>query len=329
MRLRQEIEISYEIKAEYNKRRGGVFSPRKGGGKTNLSSTNNNNNNNTYTNNNNNKQIKQENYNYERKDIPINNNSNNNNNNKFNNTNRTTNTNININVNTNTNTLITPRSPIGEKQKRPTTAPSQRPKSVDNYHRVRHAFQKSEEQPPWNNSTTAVDRDRSIIIQDNEISKYRQNAWGYSTPPKLLSPTTGPSHESDRKTLSTSYSRCRDARTSGPILNISTHYVGYAQQTMQRINENTNTGIHNIRWNVSTKDRDEEPRAKPNISIDQMSSEKLFDTFYSNDVLKEVSSRGIIKQNESKHQGINKTWDDVIKVNSTSKLQTSQKLVYR
>lgn len=347
MRLRQDIEISYEIKAEYTKRRGGVFSPRKGGGRTNLTSNNNNINNNINIKSETNKNINTTTNNITNKNTLKQQNNQTNTNTatatptetrSIGKQNQSIKQNNNNNSNTNNNNNMNEQKDIpisfnSEKLKRPTTAPSQRPKSADVSQRVRRAFQKPQDQAPWNNSTTPSDRDMMTILQDNEISKYRQNAWGPSTPPKPSSPAAGPLYESDRKTLSTSYSRCRDSRTSGAILNISTHHVGYAQHTMQRIQETSNTGIHHTRWNVSTKDCDEQPRAKPNIPFDQMSSETLFNTFYSNDVLKEISSRGVIKSG-SKNQSstttaTEKTWDDVTKIYQTPKFHSPQKLVYR
>jgi hypothetical protein len=298
MRLRQDIEIGYEIRSnEHAKRRGGVFSPRKGGGKTN--------------------------YLLSPQDR---------------------------NISLETKPMLPKSTPSMEKSKqtispiygkpsptsparkppRPTSAPMQRPRTTEFPQRVRKAVLLPPDNTPWDNSTSNLDRGFLLILQDNEISKFRQEVW---ESPRNTRPETahiGPSHEHDRKTISTSYSRCRDARTSGPILNISSHHVGFAQKTAERISDKTTTGIHGSRWNVSTKDRDEEPRAKPEIPSDSKSSIKLHETFYSTDVWRDISSRGVIKtqSSSSSPQQINSTWDDVKKVQLSSNARTfpSQKI---
>lgn len=280
MRLRQDIEIGYEVRSsEHTKRRGGVFSPRKGGGRSNLSAMRGSDD-----------ILSQTKTMHSRKSPQ-----------KVSN-----------------NQYV---SPVNEKSSmhspekkipRPTSAPIQRPKSA-NPQRVRKAIIKPTDNVPWDSSTGKIDRDYLMLLQDNEISKFRQAAWD---PPVSARPTTaniGPSHEYDRKTITSSYSRCREARTSGPILNIASHHVGYAQKTAERISEITSTGIHDSRWNVSTKDRDEEPRARPDIPIDSKSSNRFHETFYSTDVWRAISSRGVIKSQQSV-ANTTKTWDDIKKV---------------
>jgi hypothetical protein len=293
MRLRQDIEIGYEIRSnEHTKRRGGVFSPRKGGGKTNLSG--------------------------KRHDdrVPL-----------FETKPMVPKSGSSITKNNTTTSSVYVNSPPQasspvKKPTRPISAPIQRPQSAELPQRVRKAVIHPPDHAPWNNSTSNLDREFLLILQDNEISKFRQEVWE-SPPnnnPRPQTTNLGPSYEYDRKTISTSYSRCRDAKTSGPILNIASHHVGFAQKTVERISKKTSTGIHGSKWNVSTKDRDEDPRAKPEMPSDSKSSSKLHETFYSSDVWKDITSRGVIKAQSSSSfpHKINHTWDDVKKVQLSS-----------
>jgi hypothetical protein len=270
MRLRQDIEISYEIRsADHIKRRGGVFSPRKSGG------------------------VGNRNQSYhpaivsasprqqptQPQPLPQ--------------------PNIDFKF-TKTNQSSSPQ--VFEKKKpssnhRPISAPIQRPKSAELPQRVRQPVVKPPDHAPWDNSTYNVDREHLLVIQDNEVSKFRDRIAWSASPPEILK--IGPTHEENRKTISTSYSRCRDPRTSGPILNVESHHVGFKQKTIQRIHAHTATGIHENQWNVSTKDRDEEPRAKPELSSDSKSSDRFHEVFYSSEVRKELTSRGVIVPTQS------------------------------
>lgn len=297
MRLRQDIEISYEIRSnERTKRRGGVFSPRKGGGRSNLPSM-----------------IGSDDILSPKKPISPQKQSPKNTNNQY---------------LSSTNERSPPSSPK-KKISRPTSAPSQRPKSAEVPQRVRKAATKPADTVPWNSSTGNVDREYLLLLQDNEISKFRQAAWDIPISARPTTANIGASHENDRKTITTSYSRCREARTSGPILNISSHHVGYAQKTAERISEITSTGIHDTRWNVSTKDRDEEPRARPEIPFDSKSSYRFHETFYSQDAWRNISSRGVMTPSQQSPMTINKTWDDIKKVPLDSKILPQSKFKVR
>jgi hypothetical protein len=232
-------------------------------------------------------------------------------------------------------------SPHKSHSLRPTSAPNHRPKSSEFPHRVRKAMVRNPDHAPWDNSTYNVDREHLLILQDNKISKYRDTIVSGEPPSLSSTPQTikaGATHEDDRKTITSSYSRCRDARTSGPILNVESHHIGFTQKTLERVRESTSTGIHGTQWNVSTKDRDDEPRAKPNLSIDSKSSEKFHEVFYSSDVRRAVTSRGVIVPTHSSSlsspspspssprssgQRRELTWDDVQKETVTSQRAVS------
>lgn len=124
----------------------------------------------------------------------------------------------------------------------------------------------------WNSSTTVGNRDELSLLMDNKISKFRKSEWAkeQATPAPCFE---GPNNVSGRKTIHSSYSRHRNARTSGPVLNLDID-LALAQipapPTPRPLQEN--------RWNVQTKDRDDEPRAKPNMppSKDSESLKKAF-----------------------------------------------------
>ena len=154
-------------------------------------------------------------------------------------------------------------------------------RNVENHVRVRNAVKLPKEKlSPWDNSTYCLDRELLQIRQDSRISAYRESHW--ATLPRPLSShcKKGESHESDRKTLSGSFSRCRASKTSGPVVNIRFYRYGH-DPDISRLNDDLNvTGIHNTKWNTMTRQRDEEDRAKPAKGPDK-STEFLFAEFYS------------------------------------------------
>lgn len=133
---------------------------------------------------------------------------------------------------------------------------------------------------PWDNSTYLLDRDFLQLQLDSKLSAYRQSEWSHILHPDCFHSNLGGSHEMDRKTLMSSYSRCRTSKTSGPVVNIHSHRFGYSGAVEKKINDIESTGIHDKRWNIATKDKDDDERAKPTKSFDK-SAKHLFAEFHS------------------------------------------------
>mmetsp|Transcript_9919 Transcript_9919/g.14933 ORF Transcript_9919/g.14933 Transcript_9919/m.14933 type:complete len:309 (-) Transcript_9919:425-1351(-) len=196
--------------------------------------------------------------------------------------------------------------------RRPLSAPSRRvtPSGAppdEHQHRVRRNVELSQASFVWDKSTKCPDREHLTLTQDNEISKSRKDTWGsMSRPPSATA--AGRSHENDRKTIASSYSRCRTSKTSGPVVNLQSHLVGRSKEVEEHIEDLLDTGIHDVKWNVSTKDKDEEERAKPAI-IPSKSSKHLKQVYYSKERTKSRQMRGtIVDTNQPLPKG---KWEDV------------------
>jgi hypothetical protein len=173
---------------------------------------------------------------------------------------------------------------------------SSRPSSAPQI-RVRQTVQKPPDPPQWDKSTYYLDREYLTIVQDNKISKYRKSEWGSIAHPPSCS-LGGADNQSDRRTISSSYSRNRPCKTSGPALNHEANHVGFNKNLMERVEAADGTGIHLSKWNVSTKDFDEPQRAKPLEIPDKMSSQHLMGEYYAHDQLEVLHHQGEIVQTQ-------------------------------
>jgi hypothetical protein len=182
----------------------------------------------------------------------------------------------------------------------------------ENHVRVRNEIKLPTPPCPWDNSTHLLDREFLQLQLDNRISSYREADWACLPRPRSSRSKTGGSHECDRKTLSMSYSRCRTSKTSGPVVNIHAHRYGYSGIVDKHINEKEDTGIHKKRWNIATKDKDDEERAKP-AQAPNKSAKCLCDEFYSMDRQSKKFSGAII---ESRAINQDQYWDSCKKSSS-------------
>ena len=118
---------------------------------------------------------------------------------------------------------------------------------------------------PWNSSCNPPDRDELRVRQDMAKSlrlqkKAKEKNAG-------VRPRSG-SHRYHPKSLPQSYSRARYCKTNGPILNLPLYEIRRDIHPPPRT-------IHNERWNLQTKDKDDDERAKPSGGLD-MSVEAMY-----------------------------------------------------
>jgi hypothetical protein len=109
---------------------------------------------------------------------------------------------------------------------------------------------------PWNRSCNPPDRDDLRVKEDMAKNlRYKQKmATSQNTGGLVLRPRSAPAGH--KKTIPDSFSRNRNSRTSGPILNLP-----YSELRRNVLPVEVN--IHDKRWNCQTKDRDDDERAKP------------------------------------------------------------------
>lgn len=256
MRLKQDIDVQYAIKGSAHfKRRTAIFSPRKGGGHSNLTQVQND------------PQkimdILSPRAHPQIREPP-----------KAN------------EINGGTHHIGKPRNKIKNSDVlRPHSAPSilDTQRKAENHIRVRNMVKPyAPNSRNWDSSTYCLDRDQLQIEQDKKILSFRKSRHIVASKPPYNTSKIGASHEGDRKTLSCSFSRCRVSKTSGNIINIHSHRCGYGAAIEKHVDELNDTGIHECKWNITTRERDEEERAKPLASSDK-SADFLRDEFYSHD----------------------------------------------
>lgn len=119
--------------------------------------------------------------------------------------------------------------------------------------RVRKEVVHQDVEIPWNRSCNPPNRHTLLVeeymkknLRDQKVLMTKQNNG--------LRPRSAPA--AHKKTLPQSYARNRNSKTNGPILNLP-----YSE--LRRNAPPKETNIHERRWNIQTKDRDEEERAKP------------------------------------------------------------------
>ena len=117
---------------------------------------------------------------------------------------------------------------------------------------------------PWDRSCNPPDRDSLRLAADMAKNLRKQKARKERN--IGVRPMTAPVPH--QKTLPTSYSRNRNSKTSGPILNLPYKEL--------RPCPPVETTIHEKRWNVQTKDRDDEERAKPEKPADTTSLHAMY-----------------------------------------------------
>lgn len=125
---------------------------------------------------------------------------------------------------------------------------------------------------PWDATAVCNDLNELNMIMDNNISLFRKESWAKEQHP--VNPDfEGSSKSSQRKTLHSSYSRHRCANTSGPVLNLDID-LNLAEIPGPR----PSPDFQKQRWNIQTKDNDDEPRARPESRVGK-DSESFHRTF--------------------------------------------------
>lgn len=141
-----------------------------------------------------------------------------------------------------------PTSPI-QKVKNKQSPELQKHVQASQTPRIRKPRHAQVEENKWDFTLNCPDRDELILKQDNEISKFRKDGWRK----EQLSPRgefLGPKNEEIRKRVDFN-SRFRIAKTSGPVAN-NIFPVHLPDEDK-------------IRWNVMSKDIDDESRARPDL----------------------------------------------------------------
>lgn len=118
--------------------------------------------------------------------------------------------------------------------------------------RVRKELILKEVAVPWNSSCNPPDRE-TLRVQEDMAKNLRQQKKAISQN-RGVRPGSAPAGH--KKTIPDSFSRNRNSRTSGPILNLPYREL---RRNCPPIEKN----IHDKRWNIQTKDRDDDERAKP------------------------------------------------------------------
>jgi hypothetical protein len=142
--------------------------------------------------------------------------------------------------------------------RRPATAPKRRPPMM---------VSREEELPLWR-SRGKTDMVDTLIQMDNKVSMSKRGEWPKE--PKAPEPTEnvlGLSNSGSRKTISSSHSRSRFAKTSGPIANLEPYKMPphYFPPAIYRDEIPTNNPALRMRssWSGTTTCRDIDERAKP------------------------------------------------------------------
>jgi hypothetical protein len=155
--------------------------------------------------------------------------------------------------------------------------------------RVRKELVMREVEVPWQFSGICADRDHLRIQEDMAKNLRRQKAAIAKN--TAVRPGSAPA-VAHSKTLPQSFSRNRNSRTNGPILNLP-------YTTLRRSAAPVKT-IHAARWNVQTKDRDDEERAKPeggkDLSLDAMYDDTQHHAYYRRH--RDAHKGGTISKNE-------------------------------
>ena len=142
-----------------------------------------------------------------------------------------------------------PRFPITSfRQEYQSTSPTGIPTII----RVRKELVLQEVATPWNSSCNPPNRDTLRVHEDMAKNLRRQKVAISQN--RGVRPGSAPSGH--KKTIPDSFSRNRNSRTSGPILNLP-----YSE--LRRNCPPVEKNIHDKRWNIQTKDRDDDERAKP------------------------------------------------------------------
>lgn len=118
--------------------------------------------------------------------------------------------------------------------------------------RVRKEVIHQDVEIPWNRSCNPPDR--QALLVEEYMKKNLRDQKLQMTQNTGLRPRSAPAPH--KKTLPDSYARNRNSKTNGPILNLPYSELRRNAPPMVR-------NIHEKRWNIQTKDRDDEERAKP------------------------------------------------------------------
>lgn len=120
--------------------------------------------------------------------------------------------------------------------------------------RVRKELVLQDEVIPWNRGCIPPNRDDLRVNEDMAKNLRRQkDAIAKHT---KMRPGSAPAGGHKQKTIPHSFSRNRNSKCSGPILNLP-----YTE--LRRHVSPPKKSIHDKRWNIQTKDRDDEERARP------------------------------------------------------------------
>ena len=146
-----------------------------------------------------------------------------------------------------------------------------RPKSANN--NLLHRAQDND--IAWNNSTSCPDRDYLNILMDCDISLVRSK-W-YPKPAVENDEPLSPTSKSAIDKLPLTTRHRYNAQTSGPIL--------FNDESVLSVSEK----LHDHRWNIQTKERDEPERLKPTSPTGK--THQAFEEFYNYEKLQKLSDR--------------------------------------